>query len=116
LRKFTICVWLSFLSSFVFAKDPDCTGVEAWPTSMAFVHLKNAAITNNDKLDFAKTKTVRLASEKIAPDLYHQVHHVSFIEKSGRLIEVITTNDVSSEECSMSEVDVYVVSKHLGGK
>lgn len=25
-------------------KDPDCTGIEQWPTKMAFAHLKNAGI------------------------------------------------------------------------
>ncbi|MDD2720598.1 MAG: hypothetical protein PHH47_04745 [Gallionella sp.] len=97
------------------AKHPDCAGVEHWATSMAFVYLKNQKITNNDALDFTKTKTVRLASERIGKDLYRQVHHVTFTEKSGRTIEAITVNDASSEECSMSSVQVFVVSMQLGG-
>lgn len=115
--KFLIVFILLFLfSSLTFAKDPDCTGVDQWPTSMAFVHLKNAGITDNNKLDFSKTKTVRLASEKIGKDLYRQVHRITFIEKSGNTIEVITVNEASKEECSMSDVDVFVVSQHLGTK
>ena len=82
---------------------------------MAFVHLKNAGITTNDKVDFSKVKAVRLASEKIGKDLYRQVHRVTFVEKSGNIIEVVTSNDVSNEECSMSGVDVYVVSRRIGG-
>jgi len=81
---------------------------------MAFGALKNAGITNNDKVDFTKTKTVKLASEKIGKDLYRQVHLVTFAEKSGQTIEAITRNDASSEECSMSGVEVYVVSRRLG--
>ncbi len=81
---------------------------------MAFVHLKNAGITDNIKLDFSKTKTVRLASEKIGEDLYRQIHRVTFTEKNGNIIEVITVNDCSSKECSMGGVEVFVVSKHLG--
>lgn len=92
---------------------PDCTGIERWPTKMAFVHLKNAGITDNNRLDFTKTKTVRLASEKIGEDLYRQIHHIIFSEKSGKIIEVFTINDASSEECSMSAVDVFVISQHL---
>jgi len=91
-----------------------CSGTERWATSMAFVNLKNARLTDNDKLDFKKTKTVRLASEKIGKDLFRQVHHVTFTEKSGRKIEVVTVNDASSEECSMSGVQVFVVSHQLG--
>lgn len=97
------------------AKHPDCAGVERWATSMAFGHLKNANITNNDALDFTKTKTVRLASEKIGKDLYRQIHHITFTEKSGRKIEVITSNNASNVECSMSGVEVFIVSKRLGG-
>ena len=83
---------------------------------MAFVHLKNARLTDNNKLDFTKTKTTRLASERIGPDLYRQVHHVVFTERAGGKLEVIAVNDASSEECSMSGVQVYVVSRQLGGQ
>ncbi len=100
-------------SSVAMGKDPDCSGVERWPTKMAFVTLKNDAITDNYKLDFTKTTTVLLASEKIGGDLYRQIHYITFTEKSGKTIEVITINDVSHEECSMSAVDVYVVGKHI---
>lgn len=58
------------LSSPILAGDPECSGVERWATSMAFVHLKNAGITDNQKLDFTKTKTARQASEQIDDDLY----------------------------------------------
>jgi hypothetical protein len=34
---------------------------------------------------------------------------------SGDPVEVITVNDASHEECSMSGVDVFVISKELGG-
>lgn len=97
------------------ASAPDCSGAERWPTSMAFVHLKNAGVTSNDELDFAKTRTTRIASEKIGEDLYRQVHQVTFAEKSGDIIEVLTVNDASSEECSMSGVRVWLVSRKLGG-
>jgi hypothetical protein len=93
---------------------PDCSGPERWPTSMAFVELKNAGITTNDELDFDKTKTVGLASEKIGKDLYRQIHLVTFTRKSGETIQVITNNDASNDECSMSGVEVYLVSKRLG--
>ena len=94
---------------------PDCAGVQRWATSMAFVHLKNAGVTDNDKLDFTLTKTTRLASERIGRDLYRQIHYVVFTEKSGNVIEVITVNNASSQECSMSGVEVFVISRRLGG-
>ena len=98
------------------ADSPDCDGVNNWATSMAFTHLKNAGLISNDRTVFSKTKTVRLASEKIGKNLYRQVHQISFTEKSGNKIEVITVNDASHEECSMGDVEVFVVSKHLGNR
>ena len=97
------------------AKSPDCAGVESWATSMAFVHLKNAGLASHDTVDIKKTKTVRLASEKIGKDLYRQIHYVVFTKMAGAKIEVITSNNASSEECSMSGVDVYVISDKIGG-
>ena len=93
---------------------PDCSG--QWPTIMSFVHLKNAGITDNMKVDFSKTKTVRLASERIGKGLYHQVYDVKFTERTGNVIEVIAVHDASYEECSMTGVEVLLISKHLGGK
>jgi len=73
----------------------------------ALVQLKNAGAIGGHRLDHAKTKVLRLASEKVGEDLFRQVHHISFFEWSAHTIEVITVSDASSEECSMSEVRVY---------
>ena len=97
------------------AAVPDCASPEAWPASMAFTTLKNSQLLNNDNVDFSKTQVVRLASEKVGKDLYRQIHDVSFTLKSGDIVEAITRNDASNDECSISAVDVYVVSKHLSG-
>jgi hypothetical protein len=114
MRVLMLIASLLLLPACATAKDPDCAGVDRWPTSMAFAKLKNAGITDNDKLDFSKTKTKRLASEKIGKNLYRQVHQVTFIEKSGSLIEVITVNDAADDECSMGDVDAYLIAKRLG--
>ena len=101
-----------FCVTALFAEGPDCSG--RWPTDMAFVHLKNAGITANDLVDFSKTRTVRLASEKTGKDRYHQIYDVLFTEKSGRVIEAIAVHDASSKECSESGVTVFLVLKRLG--
>jgi hypothetical protein len=98
-----------------YSADPSCDDPNNWAAMMTFVHLKNAGLTNNDKIDFNLTKVERVASEKIGEDLYRQVHLVTYVEKSGKSFDAITTNDASSTECSMSAVKVYVVEKTLGG-
>jgi hypothetical protein len=93
---------------------PDCGG--GWPTNMAFTHLKNAGLADNYSIDFSKTKTVRLASEKIDKDLWHQVYNVTFTKKSGDAIDTIAVHDASQEECSMTGVEVFVVSRILNAE
>lgn len=95
-------------------KSPDCSGPEGWAASMAFVNLKNAGLTDNAKLDFTKTQSSRIASEPLAKGKFRQVHHVTFHQKDGQSIDVITVNDASFSECSESGVEVFVVSKRLG--
>ena len=90
---------------------PDCSG--GWPTDMTFVHLKNAGLVDNRDIDWSNIKTVRIASEKIGKGLWRQVYHITFTKTSGETIEAIAVHDASFEECSMTGVDVYVVSKHL---
>ena len=96
-------------------RQPDCTGADSWPSAMAYGQLKNAGLLGSDTTDFKKTKTIRIASEQTGKDLFHQVHLVTFTKLDGEIIEVITVGDASSEECSMSSVDLYVVRKPLGG-
>jgi hypothetical protein len=113
-RQLAILLMLAATSFWVSAKTPDCTNPDSWPAAMAFTHLKNDGVVNNDELDFKKTRVTRLASEKIGRDLYRQIHLVQFIGKSGKPVDVITVNEASSQECSMSGVDVYLITKRLG--
>jgi hypothetical protein len=97
-------------------KDPACSTQNSWAPSMAFVHLKNAGLTDNAKTDFSKVLVQRIASQRIGRDLYRQVHNVKLPQSDGTSLEVITVNDASTQECSMGAVDVYVVGRKLGGK
>ena len=93
---------------------PDCGGPNHWPASMTFSYLKNAGIINAYKIDFTKTTSIRISSQRIARDLYRQVYDIVYVEKAGSKIEAIAVADASSQECSMSGVTVYVVSRKLG--
>lgn len=114
--RHTTALMILLATGAVNAKDPDCTGAERWPAASAFGYLKNAGITDNARLDFTKTRVARLASEKIGKDLFRQVHLIDFTEKTGKSIQVITSSDASSEECSMSGVQVFLVSARLGAQ
>ena len=114
-------LYLLFLSIVLFcvprfadASSPDCSGANNWASNMAFVHLKNAGLLQNETIDFTKTQITRLASEKIGKDLYRQVHQITFFRKSMDKISVVAVSDASNEECSMSGVEVFVISQQLG--
>ena len=109
----TILVLVSEAESIAYAAHPNCSGNGGWVVSMAFTHLKNAGLTVSGKIDLSRTEVVRLASEQIGKDLYRQVHRVVFLEHVGNKIEVITINDASLEECSMGDVEVFLISKKL---
>jgi hypothetical protein len=111
LIAFAVCIPVITQSKAAKASGPDCSG--GWPTKMTFVHLKNAGLADNSSIDFSKTKTVRLASEKVGKDLWHQVYHVTFTKSSGDVIEAFAVHDASSQECSMTGVEVFVISRHL---
>lgn len=94
-------------------KTPDCTNPESWPAGITFTYLKNAGLIASDTLDFKKTTVTRLASEKIGRDLYRQVHLIRFFKLTGEMVQAIAISSASSEECSMSSADVYLVSTRL---
>lgn len=98
------------------AKPPDCSGPKRWATRIAYQHLKNAGITNDERIAYEKTQTKRLAVQLLKTNLWRQIQHIRFIETSGKVIEVITDSEFSNEECSMGEVQVYVINRYLDGK
>ena len=108
MKKFLLVTLLALLPILSFAKAPDCV---SWPMNMSRTWLQNAGIVDIKNLDESKTKITLLASEKKAKDLYTQIYHFIFYDKKGNTYEIITNSDASYEECSMSDVDVYLISK-----
>ena len=104
-------LFLVILCSACATPHPKCDSPNNWAATVAFVHLKNAKLTT----DISSREVTRIASEKIGENLFQQVHLVEFSKTDGTKIEVITTNHASNEECSMSEVSVYIVETKLGG-
>ena len=112
IKALAVLVFLA-LPSLALARDPDCAGVDRWPTASSFAALKSAGLLNGDDVDLRRTKTVRLASEKISRNRYRQIHDIIFFEKNGRKIEVIANSIVSAEECSESSVQIFLISGRL---
>ncbi|MCO6506178.1 MAG: hypothetical protein J6571_03520 [Snodgrassella sp.] len=108
MKKFLLTILLEFFSILSYAKAPDC---HSWPMTMAAMWMKNANIVDMADIDEPKSKITLLASEKKKKGLYTQIYHFVFYDKKGNTYEVITKNDSSYEECSMSSVSSYLISK-----
>ena len=104
---------LSFLSPAMSAQDPDCAGRDRFPAFAAYSALTQSFGIPGESLDKAKTTTRRISSQKIGKDLYLQVHLVNFMTKTGTSTSAIVVNEVSSQECSVSAEDVYLISNKL---
>ena len=108
MKKFLLVTLLAVLPILSFAKGPDC---DSWPMNVSESWLQREGIVDIKNLDESKTKSTLLASEKKAKGLYTQIYHFIFYDTTGNTYEVITNSDASYEECSMSGVDIYLISK-----
>jgi hypothetical protein len=101
-------ILLGLLPIMSFAKAPDCHN---WPMNMTEMWMRSAGIVDFKNLNIPKTKITLLASEKKGKDLYTQIYYFVFYDQKGKSYEVITKNEASYEECSMSQVNSYLISK-----
>ncbi|WP_322062185.1 hypothetical protein [Paraburkholderia sp. J63] len=99
-----------------FATLPAGLPCASWPTNISEVKLQNAGIVKIAQLDESKTKAVPVAIQKIGKDLYRQVFDITLQAKSGEEFHVMTVNEASSQECSMSDVDVYLISRKFSAQ
>ena len=109
MKKLCACLLLLVFCSSAWAQDkhPPCDGPENWAAAMAGVYLKNKGLTQTAG-GFDSVLVNRLASEPLGKDLFNQVHTV-LIQQGEKTFTLITVNTASFEECSVSEVDVYLV-------
>jgi hypothetical protein len=108
LKKLSLLILLVLSPILSFAKAPDCHN---WPMSMAEAWMQNAEIVDIPSIDESKTKIKLLALGKKKQGLYTQIYHFIFYDRKGSSYEVITKNEASDDECSMSDVDSYLISK-----
>jgi hypothetical protein len=106
-----------FFPSFVFTdfsyaqSPPACAH---WPKTMALMSMKNAGITDPTQVNEAKTKAVLLAYQALPKGLFKEIYDITYFSKDGRRVfEVITSSESSYEECSMSDVTTFLISKRL---
>ncbi|PIT12883.1 hypothetical protein [Snodgrassella alvi] len=108
MKKLSLLILLVLSPILSFSK---ATGCHSWPMNMAEAWMQNAEIVDIPSLDESKTKIKLLALGKKKKGLYTQIYHFVFYDRKGNSYEVITKNEASDDECSMSDVDSYLISK-----
>lgn len=112
-------MWNSFFSLALLATAtprldaPNCSGPNHWAAGSAYAQLKNAGVVTPEDLDFGDVTSKTILSQRIGKDLWRQAFRVTFPLKSGKRVEAIVVSDASSEECSMSDVQVFLIAKVL---
>ncbi|WP_239364213.1 hypothetical protein [Snodgrassella communis] len=110
MKNLPLIILLAIFPTLSLAKAPNCF---SWPMSMTEVWMKNTGIVDIKDLDESKTKITLMATEKKGNDLYTQIYHFIFYDKYNNSYEIITKIDSSHEECSISSVNGYLISKNF---
>lgn len=86
------------------SSNVDC---HRWPMVMAEGWLKDI---KKVRFQLDKTTGEKIASQKIKKGLVNNIFIFRFIDDKNQEYKVITKNIASAEECSISGVEVYLVS------
>ena len=114
MKRLSVLLLCAVLSSHALAdmrpvsEDSDNADCHHWPLVMAESWLKENKI---QRLDLNKTTGKRIAFQKIKKNLFNNVFLFSFVDTAGNKYKVITRNIASDEECSISSVEIYVISQ-----
>lgn len=103
-------ILILIISTPAFARDN--TICRSWPMNMGKTWLQDNHIVNENQLLSQKTQFRLLSSEEKTKGQYTDVYFFSFFDKKGKQYNLITQSISSDEECSMSEVNFYLVSKY----
>jgi hypothetical protein len=99
-------------TDFSYAQSPPAC--EHWPKTMALMSLKNAGITDPSHVNEAATKVALLAYQALPNGIFKEIYDITYFSNDGKhVFEVITSSESSYEECSMSDVTTFLISKRL---
>lgn len=81
---------------------------------MALMGMKNAGIVDPDKINEDRTKVVLLVYQALLNGIFKEIYDITYFSNDGKhIFEVITSNESSYEECSMSDVTTFLISGHI---
>jgi len=75
--------------------------------------MKNEGLLTNESVRWKQVQSRTIASQRIGKNLWRQIFRVTYPLTTGRKIEAIVVEEVSFDECSMSNPQIFLVSKAL---
>ena len=112
------CISMPVLAEMHHVDENNNNDCHRYPMKVSKGWLQNNNIVSIQDLNLDKTMGEKLSSEKIKKNLWNNVFRFIFIDKSNNKYELITRNVASDEECSISDVEIYMISKgndeHVG--
>lgn len=103
-----------------------CSGFDRWSQIMAFSELERINKITYDTWDKENSNVEILVSKRIneqdlpkeiqdlkksgfSDDYYRQVYKITFVRKDGKKFKLITDNIINSDECSITNPDIYLL-------
>ena len=108
MKKLSLLILLILCPILYFAKGPDCHN---HALNKAKEWLQSSNIVEIENLNQSKLRITLLASEQKSKGLYTQIYHFVLYDNQNKSYEVITKNEDSDKECSIGNVDSYLVAK-----
>ena len=88
------------------------TGCVSWPLMQSEIEVAGGAtpitVIDEDKIEYHL-----IFIEKTGRNLWRQMYYIKYYFRDGHAVSVITENDISREECSMSPVIVSIIKREL---
>ena len=75
--------------------------------------MKDAGLLTNYNVKWKDIRSRTIASQRIGKNLWRQVFRVTYPLTTGQRLEAIVVEEVSFDECSMSEPQIFLISKAL---
>ena len=75
--------------------------------------MKNEGLLTSYNVLWKQVRGRTIASQRIGKNLWRKVFRVTYPLTTGTKVEAIVVEDVSTDECSVSEPQIFLISKAL---
>ena len=104
-----------FMTLAIWLMSPHCyamPGCISWPLAQSEIEVAGG-VPPVTVIDESKVEYRLIFVKKKKHNLWTQMYYIKHHFRDGHTVSVITENDISREECSISPVDISIIKKEL---